>query len=378
MTGMNFARALAPLVIALGFVSNARADDKLTYVNDWLPGGDKAIPYYAKEKGFFAKEGLDVTIQTGRGSSEAITKIATGVADVGSGGLAALLQARAESGVPVKAVLGVFTVQPDAIFTIEGSALKSLDDLAGKKIATATFTSSNVIWPLILKAKNIDPATVTLVKVDPGALVPMLASGQVDGTINWTTASPPFVKALATVDKKLSILPWSAAGFDGYGYSVFVGDKLIAEHPDVARRFVKAYIAAAQAALKDPKDVAKSMKAVFPEMDEALVEQQFMTIVPLMQNDISKAEGFGTLDKARLAKTWEWTAKAQNSPLDKIDHEQAVDRSLMPKLRRDKRDRGYERTVRRHQTGRRRAILRARRWPDRRRARKPDLRHRQA
>ena len=159
----------------------------------------------------------------------------------------------------------------------------------------------------------------------------MLATGQVDATINWSTASPPFVKALGATGKKLKMLPWSAAGFDGYGYSVFVADKLIAEKPDVAKRFVKAYVAAAKAALADPKDVAKTMKSVFPEMDEALVEEQFMTIVPLIMNDITKAEGFGTLDKTRLAKTWEWTAKAQNMPLDKIDPEKAVNRSFLVK-----------------------------------------------
>ena len=331
MNARKIFRLAAAAILAAGFAASAHAADKLTFMNDWLPGGDKAIPFYAKQKGFFEAEGLDVTVQSARGSSEAITKRATGVADVGSGGLAALLQARAETGVPVSAVLGVFTVQPDAIFTAEGSGIDSLKGVEGKKVATATFTSSNVIWPLILQAEKIDPAKVTLLKVDPGALAPMLATGQVDATINWSTASPPFVKALAAAGKKLKILPWSAAGFDGYGYSAFVSDKLIAEKPDVVRRFVKAYVAAAKAALKDPKDVAKTMKAIFPEMDEALVEEQFLTIVPLIENDITKAEGFGALDKARLAKTWEWTAKAQNTPLDKLDPEKVVNRSFIPK-----------------------------------------------
>ena len=319
------------VVVSLLNVVTAQAADKLVYMNDWLPGGDKSIPYYAKQKGIFAAHALDVTIQTARGSSEAITRIATGSADVGSGGLAALLQARSESNVPVKAILGVFTLQPDAIFTIEGSSIKSLKDLDGKKIATATFTSSNVIWPLILQAEKIDPSKVTLLKVDPAALVPMLASGQVDGTINWTTAAPPFVKALGGSGKKLKILPWADAGFDGYGYSVFASDKLIKDHPDVVKRLAAAYVEAAKMAIANPDDVAKTMKIVFPEMDEALVKEQFMTIVPLMDNAISKAEGFGTLDTKRLAQTWDWTARAQNVPVGKLDPETAVDRSFQPK-----------------------------------------------
>ena len=331
MSKNAFFRVAVAATVVIGINCSARAADKLTYENDWLPGGDKAIPFYAQQRGFFTAEGLDVTIQTARGSSDAITKIATGSADAGSGGLAALLQAKAEANVPVTAVIGVFTVQPDATFTVEGSGINSLKDLEGRKIATATFTSSNVVWPLILQAASVDAAKVTLLKVDPGALPPMLAAGKVDATINWTTSTPLFNAALSSTGKTLKVLPWSTVGFDGYGYSVFVGDKLISERPDVVRQFVKAYIAATKAALANPADVAKAMKSLFPEMDEALVEQQFMTIVPLIDNDVTRAEGLGALNKARLAKTWEWTAKAQNMPLDKIDPEKAVNRDFLPK-----------------------------------------------
>ena len=86
-------------------------------------------------------------------------------------------------------------MQPDAIFATEGSGITTLKDLEGKKIATATFSSSNVTWPLIVKANGVDPAKVKLLKVDPGALAPMLAAGQVDATINWSTVAPPFVQA---------------------------------------------------------------------------------------------------------------------------------------------------------------------------------------
>src|SRR5262249_23166547 len=230
------------------------------YMNDWLPGGDKALPFYAVQKGLFAKEGLDVTVQSARGSSEAITRIATGAADVGSGALAALLSAEAQNEVPATAVMSVFPMQPDSLFTVEGSSIRTLNDVGGKRGATRTvtpsnvlllllltgkrvahgqFTESNVIWPLILKANGVDESKVTLLKVDPAALVPMLATGQVDATINWSTASPAFVKALAEVGKKLKIIPWTDYGYEGYGYSVFASDKAIAQRPETIRKFVK-------------------------------------------------------------------------------------------------------------------------------------------
>ena len=81
----SFARGLVAAISLLVASNLAHAAEKLVYMNDWLPGGDKALPFYAVQKGLFAKEGLDVTVQSARGSSEAITRIATGAADVGSG-----------------------------------------------------------------------------------------------------------------------------------------------------------------------------------------------------------------------------------------------------------------------------------------------------
>jgi NitT/TauT family transport system substrate-binding protein len=328
---MHVTAGLAALALLCSVSAAANAAEKLLYMNDWLPGGDKALPFYAVAKGLFAKAGLDVSVQTARGSTEVLTRIGTGTAEVGSGGFAALLQAKAQNKVPVSAVFSVFTMQPDAIFTVEGSPIKTLKDLEGKKIATATFTSSNVVWPLILKANGVDESKVTLLKVDPAALVPMLATGQVDGTINWSTASPAFVKALGETGKKLKIIPWSEYGFEGYGYSLFVADKVLAERPQVVRPFVSAFAEGIKMALANPKDVAASMKATFPEMDTTLVEQQFMTVVPLIDNVISKAEGIGALQKERVFKTWEWTAKAQNMAIESFDPETAVNRSFIPK-----------------------------------------------
>jgi NitT/TauT family transport system substrate-binding protein len=325
----TFARGLVAAISLLAASTFTHAAEKLVYMNDWLPGGDKALPFYAAQKGLFAKEGLDVTVQSARGSSEAITRIATGAADVGSGALAALLSAKAQNEVPVTSVMSVFPMQPDSLFTVEGSSIRTLKDVEGKRVATATFTASNVIWPLILKANGVDESKVTLLKVDPAALVPMLATGQTDATINWSTASPAFVKALAEVGKKLKIIPWADYGYEGYGYSVFASDKAIAQRPETIRKFVKVMREAAAMAPSDPKGVTEAMKAAFPEMDPVLIEAQFQTIVPLIDNPISKAEGLGTFEKERLAKTWEWTAKAQNIPLDKLDPEKAVTRVFL-------------------------------------------------
>jgi NitT/TauT family transport system substrate-binding protein len=321
---------LAALFLLIGAGAPAFAAEKILFMIDWLPAGDKAVPYLGVQAGLFAAEGLDVTIQSGRGSSDVVTKLGTGAADMGTGGLAALLQARAEAPVPVKAIASIYTVQPDALFTTETSGISSIKDVAGKTIATATFSSSNVVWPLLLKANGVDAAKVDLLKADPGALAPMLASGKVAATINWVTVAPAFEHPLAEAGKKLRLVMWSNYGFEGYGLSVFASEKVLKDRPETVKKFMRAYVKATKMAIADPLAAAKAVHAMVPEVDVEVARAQFAESIPLMVNAISKKDGDGAFAKGLLATTWKWTAEAQNMPIDKIDPEKAVDRSFLP------------------------------------------------
>jgi NitT/TauT family transport system substrate-binding protein len=62
--------SLAVLTLSVGAGAPAFAAERVTFLIDWLPAGDKAVPYLGVQKGAFAEEGLDVVIQSGRGSSD--------------------------------------------------------------------------------------------------------------------------------------------------------------------------------------------------------------------------------------------------------------------------------------------------------------------
>ncbi len=317
---------LASALFAL-FSQSALAADKVRWLNDWLPAGDKAAIYLGVEQGLFAAEGIEVEIASARGGSDVVTKLATNSADFGSAGLASLLQAKAQGEVPVVAVAPIYNKQPDAFFTTEGSGINSFKDIVGKTVATPTFSASNVVWPLLLERNGIDPASVKLLKLDPGALAPMLATGKVDATINWLTVAPGFVRALGEADKTLKTIPWSEYGFEGYGLSLVASQRFVQRNPEVAKKFVKAYQQAQKNAIADPAAAAAALKKMVAEVDEQQAEEQFAASVPLMQNEISAAEGTG-FDAKRLATTWEWVAKAQGMQIDALDPASAIDTSL--------------------------------------------------
>lgn len=325
--------ALAAIAAAvLGGPGGARAfaADKVVYQLDWLPSGEETFPYVAQREGYFAAAGLDVDIRTGRGTTDVLTKMSTGTAEFGSGGLGALMQAAAQNTVPVKAVLSIFNKQPDAIFTYQGSSVKSLKDLPGKTLATATFTSSNALWPVVAAMNGIDIAKVKLIKTDPTATSALLASGHADALINWMTSGGDIAMVLEQAGKKMVVLPWSKYGLDGYGLSLFATDAEIAKHPDVVARFVGACEKAIVFSLDHPQAAAADLKAVVPMIDvkSALVEVN--TTIPLTRNEISAKYGMGTFDPQLVRDTWKWIAKSQSYPPDKLAPESVIDRSFVP------------------------------------------------
>lgn len=333
MKRRHFQSLIASLLLAGGALAStaAQAADKVTIQLDWLPGGDKSFVYAGVKQGFFTAEGLDVQILQGRGSADAVTKIASGTADVGFAGIAALMQAAAEGQVPVKAVMSLYSKQPDALFTVKGGTIHSLKDVAGKTVATATFTSSNALWPVILEANGIDPAKVKLLKVDPSTLAPMLAQGRVDATINWITVQPGFENVLKQAGKELQVLPWSAYGLDGYGWSVMASDKMIHERPEVLRRYLRALKKSLEFALANPDQSAAALKAAVPESNQAVAAAEFRASVPLLSNDISKRDGLGAFEPKLLATTWNWVAKSMNYDVKKVNPETLVNRSFLAK-----------------------------------------------
>ena len=141
-------RVLASLAVLTLFCWCRRAGvaaEKITFLIDWLPAGDKAVPYLEVQKGVFAEEGARRRHSIGprllrRGDQARHRRRRHG----NRWPCRAPASARAKPSA-VKAILSIYTLQPDAIFTTEEFGIATLKDVAGKNIATATFSSSNVV-----------------------------------------------------------------------------------------------------------------------------------------------------------------------------------------------------------------------------------------
>ena len=71
------ALATAAFVLSLGAHAQSQTPTKIRYTLDWRYQGNLAEFMYAKTGGYFAKEGLDVTVDSGAGSTASITRLSS-------------------------------------------------------------------------------------------------------------------------------------------------------------------------------------------------------------------------------------------------------------------------------------------------------------
>lgn len=302
------------------------AVDKVNFQLDWLPGGDKSPIYVGIDQGFFADVGIEVKINQGRGSTEAITRIATGTSDIGIADIVALLQAKAVDDVPVKAIYSILSQAPHAFVVKKEAGIQTVADVKGKKIATSPFTSSNIFLPLLLEANGLQDSDIKLIKTDPGALGPMLITNATDVVISWLTSVDRYRSQAKQAGVELNIIPWYDAGLEFYATSLIASEHFLTNRPDVAKRFLRAFHKSLEFAFAYPDIAAKAVNKKVPEADVATAVATINSMRTLVYNTVSKNDGIGNITPERLQLTWQATAKAQNLKAASFDPESAVDR----------------------------------------------------
>src|SRR5262245_62068775 len=178
-------RTIATVALALAgttvFAANSLALDKVHFQYSWIPTGEYAPFSAGIEKGFFTEQGIELTYATGRGSGDAVKKVAGGGAIVGDGDISAVMAARGREKAPVKCLRSQHSMAPHSLFVLEGSGINGIKDLPGKTLVTTPGNSHYLYFPLVAKLNGIDPNSVKWVNADATAMAPMLISGRVDG-----------------------------------------------------------------------------------------------------------------------------------------------------------------------------------------------------
>src|SRR4029078_6536642 len=106
----------ALLAVALArMAAPASAQTKLDFILNWVPGGDHAPYYYANKMGWYAKEGLQVNLEPGKGSMLAGQKVGAGAKPIGLAEMANVLVGRGK-GAEMVGVFNVYANSPQGMY----------------------------------------------------------------------------------------------------------------------------------------------------------------------------------------------------------------------------------------------------------------------
>ena len=318
--------ATIALLIAAGM---AHAQDKVHFQYSWIPTGEYA-PYSAGlEKGFFKEQGIDLTYSTGRGSGDAVKKVAGGGSPFGDGDISSLMAARVREKAPMRCIMSQHTQSPHSLFVLESSGIKSFKDLAGKTLVTTAGNSHFLYFPLVAKMSGLDPNSVKWVTSDAAAMAPMLITGKVDGAPLFATHEYYQNKQAEKAGKKIKVIPFADYGFKIYSYCLYATEDTIAKNPDLVRRFLAAVQKSFLYAKDNIAETAKLHNKRHPEVDVDDAIGSMRIMAKYMFNDATEKAGFGYFLPDRLKETYRVVALSQD--LDpNVDVSQFIDTRFLP------------------------------------------------
>jgi NitT/TauT family transport system substrate-binding protein len=151
----------------------------------YLPVTGHAKFFVAQEEGFFKDEGLNVQLIEFANSADGLNALRAGKLDLGAFGTTAPLVHIAK-GADISIIGGVMG-EDAAIIVKPESAIKSIADLKGKKIATVRLATGDAVLRGALSDAGINWKTdLQIFELNsPPAVLEAVKSGQVDAGVTW-------------------------------------------------------------------------------------------------------------------------------------------------------------------------------------------------
>jgi NitT/TauT family transport system substrate-binding protein len=295
--------ALAMLVLGTAALRPAAANDHISFGLDWKAEAEYGGYYQALATGLYAKHGLDVSIRQGGPQVNHAALLLAGRLDFDICSNSFLALNFVKEHIPFRTVAAMFQKDPSVLIAHPGEGNDSFAALKGKPIMISADT--RIGWWNFLKAKfgytdsQIRPYTFNL--------APFLANKQ--AVQQGFLGSEPFSIQQATGTKPVVMLV-ADAGFAGYASLIAASDKMIAEHPDLVRRFVDASIEGWYSYLHgDPAPGNALIRKDNPEMTDALIAYGRNSLLQhgiLESGDAAKL-GIGAMTAARWQQFYQAT-----------------------------------------------------------------------
>jgi len=275
-------RSILASAVMIGLLPSGAlfASDKPSTINiDWATYNPVSI--LLKDKGWlekeFAKDGIKVRWVQSAGSNKALEFLNAGSIDFGSTAGSAALVAKI-NGNPIKSIYVYSRPEWTALVTRKDSAIKSVADLKGKRVAVTRGTDPHIFLVRALLGAGLTDKDITPVLLQHADGKTALIRGDVDA---WAGLDP--MMAAAEVEDGAKLFFRDAAA-NTWGI-LNVREEFAKQHPDLVRRVLAVYEQARKHSLANYDEVKKGFIAV-TKLPDAVVDKQLKERTELTHSKI--------------------------------------------------------------------------------------------
>ena len=233
-----------------------------------------------KEQGIFASENLDVTISTFRGDGQLQQAFAAGALDVGVGSGPGM--GYASKGVPAHAVASLASEPRNMALVVMNPALKTVDDLKGKRIGVST-AGSLTEW--LARAISVRKGWGSEgVEVVPMGETRTRNAAMKAGDLQASVTSTEEGLELQEQGVGRVLMNFGDIVPDFHTHVIFASDALIKQKPDTVKRFLRGWFRTV-AFMRDNRAATIKSIARTMNLSEKVVDMAYETEMGMMSFD---------------------------------------------------------------------------------------------
>lgn len=289
---------------------------------DWVADPEHGGMFQALAKGYFEEEGLDVTLRPGGANVLVLETVAAGDAQIGQSSSTQVIRAAAR-GIPVINIAGVFHEIPTALILHADNPIDDFPGLDGQTI----MARPEALWiPFLKERYGIDFKVIAqnfgigLFLNDPK----FIQSG-------FYIAEPYYMEQAGA---KVKLMTLAEGGWHAYA-SLFADKRFLAENPEAARGFLRAYVRGWRDYLEgDPAPGNELIKKMRPDgiTDDFIAYSRGMILKhQLVRGDPAKGQSYGTMSPERIQQEIDTLVKLGVLQPGQVNVNDVLDLSFFPK-----------------------------------------------
>lgn len=262
----------------------------------------------AKQNGYFAKNGLNVTINPGKGSATTLQTVANGSDNIGYADAGVLIQLAAK-GASVEMIADMVQKSPLEVVTLAKSGITSPQQLKGLTGGYVDGSAGEQLWPAFAAAVGLSPTDVKFVHVDIPTRDSLLVTGQTKFSFGLSNNTEPLISTKC--DCQVQAFHYSDYGINMLSSGIVTSPAYAKANPDTLRKFLTALSEATAWATQNPDQAVTAFMAGAGKttLTPQVVKQQWLNSIALLHSKRTEGQPFGCMSAQDWADSVQLMAK---------------------------------------------------------------------